>query len=112
MLYNKKLYCKNNGDYWNCRHPDCSRLIKVVNQKVVGIVPQHPMHYEVTEIYCLKAIKTMKDEAISDTHTDLKVIYDRNIKLLTDKGFKLVDISEFINPYLNIRGNLQKCRQK
>ena len=50
----------------------------------------------------------MKVQAVSD----LKIIYDRNIKCLTDSGFRLVDIESHINPYPRFRGTLQKCRQK
>ncbi len=28
-------------------------------------------------------------QALSDPHTDLKVIYDRNVKVLTDQNYKL-----------------------
>jgi len=50
------------------------------------------MHSEVTklEIETLKIKKKMKEQAVSDNHTDLKVIYDRNIKVLTEQNFKLV----------------------
>ena len=49
---------------------------------------KHPMHGEVStvEIECLKIIKKMKVDAATDLNVDLKVIYDRSIKLLTEKN--------------------------
>lgn len=113
LLYNNYLYTKGNSNYWKCRHPDCNRLIKVIDDIVLN-EPDHPMHTEVSEveIECLKAIKSMKTEAVLDRHTDYRIIYDRNIKKLTDKNFKLADIAQFISPFPAFRGTLVKCREK
>ena len=73
-LINEQLYTKSNKNYWKCRHPDCSSLVKIVDG-VASQLPKHPMHSEVTalEIQVLKVIKAMKVEAAKDEHTDLKV---------------------------------------
>jgi len=97
LHHNKFIHVKNNNDYWKCRHPGCNRLIKVIDNLVFN-EPKHPTHKEVpeVEIECLLAIQKMKDEAKNDKTSEYRVVYDRNIKLLTDKKFKLVDISDFI----------------
>ena len=78
---------------------------------IVSNEPKHPSHEEV-EIECLKVIQKMKNEAKSDKTTNYRVIYDRNIKILTDKSFKLADIADFINPFPAFRGTLVKIRSK
>jgi hypothetical protein len=97
VYHNKFIHVKSNNDYWKCRHPGCNRLIKVIDNLVFN-EPKHPTHKEVpeVEIECLLAIQKMKDEAKNDKTSEYRVVYDRNIKLLTDKKFKLVDISDFI----------------
>ena len=51
----------------------------------------------------------MKVQSVQDEHTDHKVIYDRSIKVLTDKGYKLVDINLHANKsYVQFRGTLVK----
>lgn len=113
LHYNGHLYTKSNGNYWKCRHKDCERLIKLENNQISN-EPTHPSHFEVTllEIECLKAIKRMKVESASDMNTNIRIIYGRNIKILKDKGYKSVEISEYINEYSKFRGTLNKCRGK
>ena len=112
-LFNEHLYTKSNKNYWICRHPDCKAIIKIVDNIVIS-EPKHPMHSEVTnlEIESMKVIKLMKVQSVKDEHTDLKVIYDRNIKVLTDQGFKLVDINVHVKPYVQFRGTMVKSRGK
>ncbi len=51
-------------------------------------------------------------QALSDPHTDLKVIYDRNVKVLTDQNYKLTDIGVYLKPFIQFRGTLAKRRAK
>jgi hypothetical protein len=51
-------------------------------------------------------------QALSDPHSDLKVIHDRNVKLLTDQNYKLADIGVYLKPYIQFRGTLAKRRAK
>ena len=51
-------------------------------------------------------------QALSDPHTDLKVIYDRNVKVLTDQNYKLADIGVYLKSYIQFRDTLAKCRAK
>ena len=112
-LVNEQLYSKSNKNYWVCRHPDCKAIIKIVDNNA-NSEPKHPMHSEVTklEIESMKVIKLMKVQSVQDEHTDLKVIYDRSIKVLTDQGYKLVDINVHVKSYVQFRGTLVKCRGK
>ena len=88
LFYNNQLYSKH-SDYWKCRQ--CSKLLKLNNKEEVTIEPKHE-HLEVSkiEVECLKAIKRMKLEAENDTASYPTVIYDRNIKVLTDKNIQLI----------------------
>ena len=95
---NEQIYVKSNKDYWKCRHPDCNVLIKVVND-MASEEPKHPMHTTLSDLEVATLIKLMKMQALSDPHTDLKVIYDRNDKVLTDQNFKLADIDVYLKPY-------------
>ena len=51
-------------------------------------------------------------ESASDMNNNIRIIYGRNIKILKDKGYKSVEISEYINEYSKFRGTLNKCRGK
>ena len=110
-LLNEQLYSKSKKNYWVCRHRDCKAIIKIVDN-IANSEPKNPMHSEVTklEIESMKVIKLMKVQSVQDEHTDLKVIYDRSIKVLTDQGYKLVDINVDVKSYVQFRGTLVKCQ--
>ena len=48
----------------------------------------------------MKVIKLMKVQSVQDEHTDLKVIYDHSIKVLTDQGYKFVNIIVHVKSYV------------
>ena len=113
LFYKEQLYTKGNNDYWKCKNNECNALVRMVDDQIVKEA-KHPMHGEVStvEIECLKIIKKMKVDAATDLNVDLKVIYDRSIKLLTEKRIRLVDLAVYIKPYPSFRSTLNKCREK
>jgi len=118
LLYQSYLYNKH-GKYYMCRNKDCKLLVKLtVRDDEVLVEPRHPKHghFQVTdcEIACLKAIKKMKNDVSTNrANDDVSVIYNDAITHLTKiLHFNLIDINEYIKPYQQFRGTLNKCRDK
>jgi len=118
LLYQNYFYTKH-GKYYMCRNKDCKLLVKLtVSEGEVLVEPRDPKHghFQVTdcEIACLKSIKKMKKDVNTNrVKDDVSVIYNDAITHLTKiLRFNFIDINEYIKPYQNFRGTLNKCRAK
>jgi hypothetical protein len=64
------------------------------------------------EIEVRRSIEQMKLEVAKEPTIDPKDIYDRNITAVIKKGFILSDIHNYIPPYQQFRGTLNKIKEK
>ena len=118
VLYQSNLYNKHKLISWKCKVNKCNSTLNIdeENLNVIREPSKHIDHPEVTavRVAVLQAINKMKVAAKEETTVDLKTIYNRYLKTLTDAKFLLNDISSIndgqLLPYVEFRSTLWRLR--
>ena len=119
VLYQSNLYNKHKLISWKCKVNKCNSTLNIdeENLNVIREPSKHIDHPEVTavRVAVLQAINKMKVAAKEETTVDLKTIYNRYLKTLTDAKFLLNDISSIndgqLLPYVEFRSKKNKVKK-